>query len=284
MSEKNYSTFLIEDTIREKVKKKERKGRNVSMFLQENLVLVIVLAVFFAGLIFLLLRNNMKKKQKMEEFLDKLQVEREAEKLNKGRAPIEIQKQEQEEEKKEQEAYCTLKEIQGMSEEDQIYQLDTGKVMLKKEPILVCDIIDEAVRLQDAPVQVTEKLLQVSGNMEISVLGDLGWLAAAISNIIKNAMEYTKLNGTIKINYDEVQAEEENYIAITIEDTGKGMQSEDLVNVFKRYYKGSNAPADAKGLGLAIADKILSLQGGAIEIKSEYGKGTKVTVKLPMDV
>lgn len=67
------------------------------------------------------------------------------------------------------------------------------------------------------------------------------------------------------------------FISIIIEDTGKGISSEEMENIFKPFF---TTKTRGSGLGLAIIDRIVKEHGGDIEVDSEVGKGTKFTIKL----
>ena len=101
----------------------------------------------------------------------------------------------------------------------------------------------------------------------------------AITNIIDNAKKFSK-DSEIKFTY--YNQEKKNFI-IEIRDYGTGISKQDLPFVFNRFYKGKYAEnLDGEGLGLSIANEILILHNGKIEISSELQKGTKVLLKLPI--
>ena len=101
----------------------------------------------------------------------------------------------------------------------------------------------------------------------------------AIQNIIQNAINYTNNEGEIVIT---VKQENQN-IAIKIEDNGVGIKESDLPYVFDRFYKASHSRNDASGsgLGLPIAKKIIEQHKGNIAIKSKEGFGTLVSINIP---
>jgi signal transduction histidine kinase len=72
-------------------------------------------------------------------------------------------------------------------------------------------------------------------------------------------------------------------VLITVQDTGLGIQAEDLPHVFDRFYRGRNASAaDGTGLGLAIAQWIAGQHGGRIDGASTPGEGSTFTIRLPL--
>ena len=97
---------------------------------------------------------------------------------------------------------------------------------------------------------------------------------------MNNALKYTK-RGYIRVRL----AKEGGNIVFSVEDTGCGIRSENIPLIFKRFVRLKDSDVvgttNGAGLGLAIAKSYVELLGGTIDVKSEYGKGSKFTVKLP---
>ena len=89
-------------------------------------------------------------------------------------------------------------------------------------------------------------------------------------------MEYTRPNGMITISYSENNL----YTKIIIEDTGIGIEKEDLPHIFKRFYKGKNSKSDSVGIGLALSKQIITRQKGSIEVTSTTDVGTKFEIRI----
>jgi signal transduction histidine kinase len=72
-------------------------------------------------------------------------------------------------------------------------------------------------------------------------------------------------------------------VVITVADSGCGIPAADLQHIFDRFHRGSNvAGIEGSGIGLASAREIIESHGGTIEVASEEGQGTTVTVRLPI--
>lgn len=102
-----------------------------------------------------------------------------------------------------------------------------------------------------------------------------------ILNILTNSIKYTQENGNIKIYVGFVY----NDAYIKVIDNGVGIPEEDLPRIFERFYRVDKARArelGGTGLGLAIAKEIIEQNNGSINIKSEFGKGTEVVIRIPV--
>ncbi|MGL4913363.1 MAG: sensor histidine kinase [Romboutsia sp.] len=96
-------------------------------------------------------------------------------------------------------------------------------------------------------------------------------------NIIINAFVHN--NSDVKINID-IQNRNNGNIEVTIEDDGKGVSEDELNNIFRRYYRGTNTKKkiEGSGLGMAIAHDIIKVHGGDINATSKLGSGLKITI------
>lgn len=96
-----------------------------------------------------------------------------------------------------------------------------------------------------------------------------------ISNLIENSIKYNKPGGTVHISAKN----DSDYIIIECEDTGIGIKPEHVPKVFKKGFRGEKK-IPGFGLGLSIVHDIVSNNGGFMQLESEYGVGTKFTLKL----
>ncbi|MBD5113607.1 MAG: HAMP domain-containing histidine kinase [Ruminococcaceae bacterium] len=108
------------------------------------------------------------------------------------------------------------------------------------------------------------------------IFGDKNRLRQVFLNIIDNAIKYIGKDGVV--NVDAVL--KENSIEIKVADNGCGISKEDLPKVKNRFYKANNT-VRGSGIGLAVADELVSLHSGKLEIESVQGEGTTVTITLP---
>jgi PAS domain S-box-containing protein len=111
------------------------------------------------------------------------------------------------------------------------------------------------------------------------VHGDREELQRALTNIIRNAIDYTPDGGVVTIR----TYARKDFVVAEIKDTGIGISEGDLPYIFDPFYRADEARTARKaGLGLSIAHKIIELHQGNIEAKSELGKGSTFIISLPI--
>jgi signal transduction histidine kinase len=111
--------------------------------------------------------------------------------------------------------------------------------------------------------------------------GDEDLLSQIWINLLHNAIKFTPEGGRINISLDASEKE----AIVTISDTGVGIASEDQMHIFERFYKADKArdrSLGGNGLGLALCKRIAELHGGNITAKSQLGKGSAFSVRLPL--
>lgn len=155
-------------------------------------------------------------------------------------------------------------------------KLDAGAVAMKKENVIVRDLVDKALQTISIPLEIKMQQVEISGADGAAFTGDFNWTGEALVNILKNCIEHTPENGRIVISFDENPL----YTVITIADSGAGIDRADLPHIFNRFYKGKNAADDSVGIGLAMARAIVAKQGGDITVKSEKSAGSEFTLKF----
>jgi PAS domain S-box-containing protein len=113
-----------------------------------------------------------------------------------------------------------------------------------------------------------------------SVRGEVNQLSQVVTNLLINALNYTS-DGAVRVSTFQTATE----ACLQIEDTGIGIDPEDLPNIFARFYRGSRSQRSetpGTGLGLAIVKEIVDLHDGRIEVYSQVKQGTTFKVWLPL--
>jgi signal transduction histidine kinase len=104
-------------------------------------------------------------------------------------------------------------------------------------------------------------------------------LARVVSNLLSNAVRFTPASGEVTIALETIT----NAVTLSVADNGAGIPEVELPHVFERFYRASNVTTiPGTGLGLASARQIVEQHGGTIGIASQEGRGTTVTVTLPL--
>lgn len=160
--------------------------------------------------------------------------------------------------------------------------LDSGELRLRLEMLPVQDVIAEAVDIFRPQVEKAGiHLTFAPGDGATTVLADPNRLSRVIYNLLQNAIRHTPNDGTIILQTTRVA----DRIEIEVQDTGEGIEPEDLPHVFDRFYRGEKSRSrehGGSGLGLAIARAIVEAHGGNIRVQSQRGEGTTFTFALPV--
>ena len=149
---------------------------------------------------------------------------------------------------------------------------------------LMMDKIDVIAELSEAVLMFTERARREGvairfdePDESVPVLGDRDRLRQVFVNILDNALKYSHTGGSITVT----AVASGGKIEIRIADTGSGISAEDLPNVKTKFYKGHTTKRGS-GIGLAVADEIISMHSGTLTLESEEGKGTTVIIVLPI--
>ncbi len=159
--------------------------------------------------------------------------------------------------------------------EENTFNLETKEVAIDRIIQEITDDLKEAAEKKKITINIEhpEKRLP-------TLLLDSDKIRIAFTNIIDNAIKYSKPESAINVRY----ALTTTSLAIMISDQGIGIPKDQMYRLFTRFFRGQNASTyhtDGSGLGLYIAKTIIERQGGVISAESEEGKGTTFTVTLP---
>ena len=126
----------------------------------------------------------------------------------------------------------------------------------------------------------------VSPDLPKTLYGDSISLKKIIVNLLSNACKYTSKGF---VNYDIYSVTNDNLcrLMITIEDSGKGIENEDLEEIFNKFQKfdlSETTSIEGTGIGLSLVKKLVDLMGGEITISSTVGKGSKFQVIIPQKI
>ncbi len=155
----------------------------------------------------------------------------------------------------------------------------TSKIMA---PVDLPEILTETVNFYQNEAKAKSITLRLAVAPQLpKILGNAEDLARLFANLLSNAIKYTPENGCVN-----VYAERRNsHLAISVQDSGIGMNKEELTKIFDEFYRAKNALSrkiSGTGLGLAIAKKIAEEHKGYIEVESKLNKGSIFCVVLPI--
>lgn len=157
-------------------------------------------------------------------------------------------------------------------------RMQTGRLSL------IMSKMDLIAELSEAVLMFTERakreglqLLYDEPEIFLTVIGDKNRLRQVFVNILDNALKYSDSGDSVTVNAG-VQGD---FAVISIADTGIGISKEDLPNVKAKFFK-ANSTRRGSGIGLAVADEIINLHGGTLTLESVEGKGTTVTIQIPL--
>ena len=172
--------------------------------------------------------------------------------------------------------------------------LDVSRVKLleqiRKEPVYLEKIIASSIESMRAKVELKNISLdfEEASDQCRQVVADKRLMELVISNILSNAVKYTPAGGSVQIRL----IESDGFIRISVSDTGIGIPTDEMKNIYGEFYRASNAKKssiEGTGLGLATVKRAIEKHGGKIEIKSpgllgnDSNPGTTLSVSIPVE-
>ena len=163
-------------------------------------------------------------------------------------------------------------------------RLEHTEDALKIAPCDVQALVEQIVDTMSISAQKSKvTLAYVKGTDAEQAYVDRDKINQVVVNIISNAIKYTPEGETVTV----LCGSRDGAVYISVSDTGIGIPEKDLPHIFDRFYRVDKARSRKQGgtgLGLAIAKEIVEAHKGTISIDSEYGRGTTVTVNLPINI
>ncbi len=123
----------------------------------------------------------------------------------------------------------------------------------------------------------TEVVVERDYRCDVPVMGDPGSLNQVWVNLLDNALRAVGTTGRVTVSTER----DGDMAVVAVTDTGVGIKPEDMEKLFQPFFS-TRAAGEGTGLGLALCRKIILRHGGTIQLKSEYGKGTRSEVRLPL--
>ena len=174
-------------------------------------------------------------------------------------------------------------------EVDRLTRIVSELLKLVQEDASAGGLNFENIRLDSLVSGVCGRLAALAENKNIAlstalepveIQGDGMRLEQIVVNLVENAIKYTD-EGSVKVSVSD----EGEWAVFEVKDSGIGIPEESIEHLFERFYrvdKARSRSTGGTGLGLSITDKLVSLHGGSIEVKSRLGEGSTFTVRLPV--
>lgn len=156
--------------------------------------------------------------------------------------------------------------------------LQAGRISLNLEMVSINELVGEVHALLSvkAAKKSVALAMELGGGLP-EMEADGNRLKQVLLNLLDNSLKFTPMGGSITVcshRYGEA-------VEISVIDTGPGIAAQDLPNILSKFVKVDNR-SPGSGLGLSIANEIVTLHGGQLLLSSEVGKGTTATVRLPI--
>lgn len=164
-------------------------------------------------------------------------------------------------------------------------RIESGKMQLEEEPCSLLDIIQGLRNIVQADIRAKQQELNIDMTdvLEENIYCDKLRLNQVLLNLLSNAIKYTKTGGVINLSVTKQSGAPSGYVyyEFCVRDTGIGMSEEFLSHLFEPFEREKNTTLSGiqgTGLGMAITKNIVDLMNGSIDVKSELGVGTEITV------
>ncbi len=173
--------------------------------------------------------------------------------------------------------------------------MDSGRAMINPQEIDLSELAVEVMERLEPLAREKAVELKAGDLPEVIILGDQQYLTQMLSNLVENAIKYSRPDGPFICLQTGKEPDGENGVGwIRVEDNGIGIPTEAIPHLFDRFYRvdtarshepdesGDGNVASGSGLGLAIVDWIVHAHGGKIQVASQPGQGSIFTVELPL--
>lgn len=161
-------------------------------------------------------------------------------------------------------------------------KIEAGHAALNVEPVDLREIFEDVRRLNDEVFEQAGVSLRVRiPSEEMSINADRPKLMLILMNLLSNAAKFTPKGGKATLS---ARTDNEGFVEVTVTDTGIGMRDEDIPKALAPFGQIDSSLArkfEGTGLGLALVKVFVERHGGAMQIATEPGKGTAVTISLP---
>ncbi len=160
----------------------------------------------------------------------------------------------------------------------ELSRLESGQENIELEPVEVRSLVAETISII---LDQIENCPTISSNIAdtVEVLGDKQKITQILINLLQNSAKFTSHEGKVTVSAKS----DEEFLEISVQDTGSGIGTEHLPHLFERFYKVDRSRRDGgSGLGLAIVKHIVQAHGGVVYVDSIEGEGSNFHFTLPL--
>ncbi|MCU1676249.1 MAG: two-component system sensor protein [Frankiales bacterium] len=165
-----------------------------------------------------------------------------------------------------------------------ISRIESGQLALSPEPVLVSEVVEEALDLIRplADSRGLELTLEPASSLGRHIVADRQRIKQVLLNLLSNAVKYNRPGGSIRVSCSEVQGPGGPTISITFTDTGVGIDEADLDRLFVPFDRlgAEQTDVEGTGVGLALSLRLVEAMGGRLTVESTRGRGSAFTVSL----
>ncbi|SFR64967.1 PAS domain S-box-containing protein [Marinobacter daqiaonensis] len=161
-------------------------------------------------------------------------------------------------------------------------RIESGKLDLSLEAIPLHDLLEETLTLVRHLARSRDIALHVEDTRGIRVTADWTRLKQALLNLVSNAIKYNRAQGEVTIT---VGQHDENWVDIRVSDTGPGIESSRIPELFQPFNRlgAELTHIEGTGIGLALTQRLVELMGGSVGVESEVGNGSVFWLRLPSE-
>lgn len=167
-------------------------------------------------------------------------------------------------------------------------KIESGKLILSEDELNIGELLQDLIVMMQPDIRSKQQILDIHIKelKHENVIGDTQRIKQVLMNILSNAVKYTPDNGHIQIDIQElVQPDGTSLYEFIFEDNGQGMKPEFIDRIFSPFERADDSEIkriQGTGLGMTISYKILQMMNGDIKVESEYGKGSRFTITIPL--
>lgn len=163
---------------------------------------------------------------------------------------------------------------------ERLNEMESETLVLRKTKVDLNDLSNQVVANFEALIKEKQLSVHIKGKNE-SIDVDRDRISQVFTNLLANAIKFTPQKGSISISIDK----NKEYVRWMIQDTGKGMSTDERSHIFDRFYMADpsrNSRLGGQGIGLSIVKSIVEAHQGRVAVDSKVGKGTLFIVEIPL--